>query len=97
MMTLSLFILLLALQVADVASTAYVIDRGIGRETNPLMIWLIDSLGLAFGLLLPKVVMLSLIYLFAIKGEYAACLLGGLVALYVIVIFNNAKVIWRNK
>lgn len=92
--TIHLLILLAVLQVADVASTAYAIRRGIGHETNPVMVWLIDHLGLALGLLLPKVALLSLLYLYALTYPlFAAYVLGAMSALYAWVVFSNFRVI----
>lgn len=89
-----LFILLFALQVADVASTAYAIKRGIGHEANPVMAWLIDRLGLALGLLLPKAVMLSLLYSYALTYPlFAAYVLGAMSALYAWIVFRNVRVV----
>lgn len=88
-----LFILLFALQVADVASTAYVIRRGIGHEANPVMGWLISRLGLTLGLLLPKLAMLVLIYLYVLPVAYAVPILSALIALYAWIVFKNVRVI----
>lgn len=95
MNTLYLFIFLVALQVADVATTAYAIRRNVGREANPIMAWLIDDLGLAVALLLPKAIMLFLLYRYVLPGEFAAPILGAFIALYAWVVFCNVMVIRR--
>lgn len=94
MNTSHLLILLAVLQVVDVASTAYAIRRGIGYEANPVMAWLIDRLGLVLGLLLSKVVMLSLLYLYSLTYPlFAAYVLGGMSALYAWIVFGNVRVV----
>lgn len=92
-----LFLVLVLLQVADVATTYRIIRKGMGREANPVMAWLIAKLGLALGLVAPKMAMLALVYLFVL--EQCPYVLAPLIALYLWAIFNNAKVIraTRNK
>lgn len=93
--TLYLFILLAVLQIADVGSTAYAIKRGIGHEANPVMVWLIDQLGLVIGLLLPKIVMLLLLYFYALTYPlFAAYVLGAMSVLYAVVVFKNTGFIY---
>jgi hypothetical protein len=88
-----LFTALCVLQLADVATTYYIISRQIGREANPLMAWLIRQFGLAPGLLLPKAAMLVALYLAVLEHGIPHWTLAGLIALYVWVIYNNVGVI----
>lgn len=85
-----LLALLMALQIADVCTTYFVISRGIGHEANPIMLWMLDSFGLLPGLLIPKAAMLSLVglYLLAYPVALALLCLG-----YAIVVYRNVKVI----
>jgi hypothetical protein len=49
--------LLLALQVADLATTLYVLRTGKGAEANPIARKLMDFFGPELGLALPKLLM----------------------------------------
>jgi hypothetical protein len=91
--------LLIVLQLADIATTHYALKSGLGTEGNPFLRRLFDRFGHEKVLL-------------AIKGAFIAWLLWAIpilqasayvsviyliVAIYVGVIVNNLKVIWRNK
>lgn len=93
MTVLILFVIFTVMQAADAVTTAYVIDRKIGREVNPLMLLAIQKLGFTLGLFLPKVIVLTLIYLYAMN----VYILAGLIALYSWVLLNNVLVIFRAK
>lgn len=88
-----LFAVLLVLQLADVATTYYIVSRQIGREANPFMAWMICQFGLVTGLLLPKAAMLAALYLAVLEPGITHWALAGLIALYVWVIYNNVGVI----
>lgn len=92
-MTKLIYLALVVLQLADVATTYYIIRTKIGHEANPIMAWLMNKLGLVAGLLLPKAVLATVLYaLVQLRGIPIWALLVAL-ALYVWVIFNNAGVI----
>lgn len=92
-MTLYLFIFLVLLQVADVESTCRVIGMGIGHEANPVMAWLIRTLGLLPGLILPKLIVMVLVYVFALELPYIDYLLLILVWFYIFIVFNNVRIV----
>jgi hypothetical protein len=91
--------LIVALQLADIATTHYALKSGAGTEGNPFLRRLFDKFSHEKVLL-------------AIKGAFIAWLLWAIpilqasayvwvvyliVAIYVGVIVNNLKVIWRSK
>ena len=49
-------------QAADVWTTARAINSGCGREANPFMSWMIAKLGLYPGLIIPKLVVIGIIF-----------------------------------
>jgi hypothetical protein len=59
------------------------------------MAWLIGRIGLAAGLVLPKVGVVLLFYLFVLPDPHAVYALGALVALYAWVVLSNVGVIRR--
>lgn len=86
--------LLIALQLADIATTHYALRTGIGTEANPVLRKLFDRFGVVPALL-------------AIKGGFIAFLwwaaslvpvevLYALTAFYVWVIYNNLKIIFNS-
>lgn len=88
-----LFAALVVLQLADIATTFYIISRQIGREANPVMAWIIRKCGLAPGLLLPKAAVLTALYLALLEHSMPHWMLAGLIILYGWVIYNNVGVI----
>ena len=80
-MAVFLFCALVALQLADAASTIYIIRRGIGVEANPAMRWVIAKIGAVAGLLLPKMAVMLLAYLFVLGSGYAIYALSALISL----------------
>ena len=88
-----MIILLAMLQVLDVATTWYAIEKAGAGEGNPVARWFIEKLGLIPGLLALKGTLAALLWLTGISGIVLqfAC------ALYVFVVLNNAYVIYRGK
>ena len=93
MMIKLLYLALVALQLADVATTFYIIRTKIGHEANPIMAWLMDKLGLVAGLLLPKAALATVLYALVQLHGIPNWALLVVLALYVWVILNNAGVI----
>lgn len=93
MLSYILFVTFVLLQIADVWTTHYIISRGIGIEANPIMSFWIKKMGLVFGLLVPKVIVISLVVTFIPQGQYGYVAIGLLIALYACVIGNNVKVL----
>lgn len=90
-MNIVLFIVFALLQCADVATTLYVLKRG-GREANPVMAAIMARLGNVAGLVVPKLVILAVVYRYALPSSSSFALLVAC-ALYAAVIVNNANVI----
>lgn len=85
-----------ALQIADVASTVYAIRSSLGRERNPIMARVIGKLGLPLGLLLPKAILMLILYLFSTTyASVAVYVLAALATLYTAVVLNNTRVILK--
>lgn len=92
MNTLHLIYAVLALQVADVASTLYAFRNG-ATEANPVMRKLIELLGTVPGLVLPKVVFAAAIWYWRpLFPEWALWLV---IAGYAVVVVNNIKLAKR--
>jgi hypothetical protein len=83
------------LQIADAATTYYIIRHSVGHERNAVMAWIFSKVGLPAGLLLPKMVAVGGMYMCVLPTAYATYILGALVMLYSWVIFNNVGVIRR--
>lgn len=94
---LVLFVALCALQVLDVYSTYNIIKSGKGYESNPVMAWCIEKLGLGAGLVIPKgIVVMFLDYLLFFSGvptQTAALIMGFGVVGYSYVVRNNFKIL----
>lgn len=93
----TIFYILAALQLADIATTAYAIRSRIAHESNPVMAWLIDNLGLAIALVIPKVLVLYMLYHYVLPLAWAGYIIGALVVLYSVVVVSNCAVIYRGK
>ena len=88
--------LLILLQIADVLTTHYVLKKGIGYEANPFLAKLFDKYGHERVLLTIKgafIVFLLVMAPYIVASPYAN-LLWGLVAFYVWVVWNNARIIF---
>lgn len=78
-----------ALNVWDAVLTVKVIRLG-GIELNPAMRWLMNRIGVEVALFLTKVLVFASIYEY---GPWPVETQGLLIALYVIVVANNIKVL----
>ena len=87
--------LLLALQVADLATTLYVLRTGKGAEANPIARKLMDFFGPELGLALPKILLAMAIWTF--RDTTPAWAYAGLCALYVAIVGNNLRFVLRNR
>ena len=89
-----LFILLCALNLADIYTTHRILGRG-GSELNPLMAKLVARVGVLPGLLLVKVPLVTvlglLMFLGGLQGQYWVLLLAVACAVYVYVVWNNVR------
>jgi hypothetical protein len=83
--------LLIALQLADLATTHYVLRKGIGTEANPLLKRLFDKFGHERVLLITKAAFI--VWLLLLQGFIPDAVLWLLVAFYVWVVVNNLRVI----
>ena len=88
-----LIYLLLALQVADLATTLYVLRKGTGAEGNPLMRKLMDFFGPELGLALPKILFAMSIWTF--RATTPAWAFALLCMLYLVIVANNMKFVLR--
>jgi len=87
--------LLLALQVADLATTLYVLRKGTGAEGNPLARKLMDFFGPELGLALPKILFAMAIWTF--RATTPAWAFALLCMLYIAIVANNLKFALRTK
>ena len=83
--------LLIALQLADLATTHYVLRKGIGTEANPLLKRLFDRFGHERVLIVTKSAFI--VWLLLLQGFIPNFVLWLLVAFYVWVVYNNLRVI----
>jgi Domain of unknown function (DUF5658) len=91
------FAALVLLQLLDIYSTAKVLRSGRGRESNPIMVWFMATLGIAVGLALPKLVVFAAAMYYLPLAIAAAPLLTlavlvGLVGLYAVIVYRNFQI-----
>lgn len=89
MTTIHLLYAVLALQVADVASTLYAFRNG-ATEANPAMRKLMDALGAVPGLLLPKLVFAVPVWVY--RDQFQGWGLGLIIGVYALVVVNNLRI-----
>ena len=87
--------LLLALQVADLATTLYVLRKGTGAEANPIARKLMDFFGPELGLALPKLLIAGVIW--TVRDTTPPIVFAGLCALYLVIVGNNLRFVLRTK
>ena len=87
--------LLLALQVADLATTLYVLRTGKGAEANPIARKLMAWFGPELGLALPKLLIAGVIW--TVRDTTPPVVFAGLCALYIVIVANNLKFALRTK
>ena len=87
--------LLLALQVADLATTLYVLRKGKGAEANPIARKLMDFFGPELGLALPKLLIAGVIW--TVRDTTPPVVFAGLCVLYLVIVANNLKFALRTK
>ena len=87
--------LLLALQVADLATTLYVLRTGKGAEGNPLARKLMAFFGPELGLALPKLLIAGVIW--TVRDTTPPVVFAGLCALYIVIVGNNLKFVLKDK
>ena len=85
--------LLLALQVADLATTLYVLRKGTGAEANPIARKLMAFFGPELGLALPKIALAGAIWTF--RASTPAWAFALLCMLYLVIVANNMKFVLR--
>ena len=90
-----LIYLLLALQVADLATTLYVLRTGKGAEANPIARKLMDFFGPELGLALPKLLIAGVIW--TVRDTTPPVVFAGLCAVYLVIVANNLKFALRTK
>ena len=88
-----LIYLLLALQVADLATTLYVLRTGKGAEANPIAKKLMAWFGPELGLALPKLAFAGAIWTF--RATTPAWAFALLCMLYLVIVANNMKFVLR--
>lgn len=88
-----LFIVLLCLQVLDVATTLYVLRKKAGQEGNPFMAKLMEFFGPELGLILPKVVVM--IPIWAFREHYETWHWLVMIGIYVLIVGNNLKFVLK--
>ena len=87
--------LLLALQVADLITTLYVLRTGKGAEANPIAKKLMAVFGPEFGLALPKLLIAGVIW--TVRDTTPPVVFAGLCVLYLVIVANNLKFALRTK
>jgi hypothetical protein len=87
--------LLLALQVADLATTLYVLRKGTGAEGNPIARKLMDFFGPELGLALPKLLIAGVIW--TVRDTTPPVVFAGLCVVYIVIVINNLKFALRTK
>ena len=87
--------LLLALQVADLATTLYVLRTGKGAEANPIAKKLMAVFGPEFGLALPKLLIAGVIW--TVRDTTPPVVFAGLCVLYLVIVGNNLRFVLRNR
>ena len=87
--------LLLALQVADLITTLYVLRTGKGAEANPIAKKLMAVFGPEFGLALPKLLIAGVIW--TVRDTTPPIVFAGLCVLYIVIVANNLKFALRTK
>jgi len=87
--------LLLALQVADLATTLYVLRTGKGAEANPIARKLMAVFGPELGLALPKLLIAGLIWM--VRDSTPPVVFAGLCVLYLVIVGNNLRFVLRNR
>ena len=92
---LILLVALIALQVADIATTHYVLKTGIGTEANPVLNKLFQKFGHEPVLLTTKGAFI--VFLLVVQSQLPAWVLGGLGVFYVAIVGNNVNVILRSR
>ena len=85
--------LLLALQVADLATTLYVLRTGKGAEANPIAKKLMAWFGPELGLALPKIALAGAIWTF--RDTTPAWAYAMLCVMYVVIVGNNLRFVLR--
>lgn len=90
-MTTYLLILIVALQLADIATTYFALTRGKGVEANGILAKLFAKIGLLPGLVLIKGAFVALLWFAAPHAPVEV--LYGVIVLYGWVCFNNLKVL----
>lgn len=91
--------LIIALQLADIATTHYALKSGIGTEANPVLRKLFDRFGHEPVLLAIKGAFIALL-VWAVPHIEAAgyqSVLWGIAVFYVWVLVNNARVILKSR
>lgn len=86
---------LLVLQLADIATTLYVLRTGTGSEANPIIRKLMDVFGYELGLILPKIALAGAIWTF--RSTTPAWAYALLCVLYVVIVVNNLRFVFRKK
>lgn len=96
-MTTLLLVLLVAFQVIDWWTTRRILTLG-GYERNPVVRWFMVTMTPDVGLVASKAAVVALGLLsIAFLGPYAVWVLGGLCAVYAVVVAGNLRVIGRLK
>lgn len=94
-----LFLVLILLNVVDLASSYFIFSRGFGHEGNKFMASLIARAGLLPGLALPKLLMLIAVGVLVSIPTVPWYALGILVLFYLWVAYNNLAIVynWKKK
>lgn len=79
------------LQIADIATTGYLLNIPGHLEANPIMRWSIKQLGLWPGLILPKAVIVALLFI----APTVSWILYALSAFYTAVVVNNSYLAYQ--
>ena len=83
-----MILIFVILQLADVCTTLYALDRG-GREVNPIMLRAFAVAGPAPALIVVKLCLIGLVYAAAINGWLLPYVLEGFCLFYVGIVANN--------
>ena len=81
------------LQIADIYTTNECLRTKKGREGNPAMAWLFARIGVLPGIIIPKLIIVTLIGVAVALDEMPWWGLAGLCVTYVAVVVNNVLIL----
>jgi len=84
---------IVVLQLLDIATTYYLVDKKGFKEGNPVLNWLMDKVGFWFALIGLKSIFIALILTVPVPYVFEVFIL----VLYLAVVGNNLKLVYNKK